>query len=76
MEEKEQKKKFNKKLMIPLISMILIGSIFAMVYIVKSYNVTVPGVNEAFNVSYQVMPLNTNCSTISNWNYSSGSLYK
>jgi hypothetical protein len=48
------KKKFNKKLMIPLMAVFAIGMVFAVGYIVNSLTLTV-GVAEAFEIKYAVM---------------------
>lgn len=65
----EEKTKVSKKILLPVLAILLIGSVLGAIYIVRSYSVSVQGgVKESFDVKYDVLDNpGANCLNVTDW---------
>lgn len=67
MEEEKTKRKVSKKLLLTLLGVLLIGSVLAGVFIVRSHSLANIAVKEAFTVQYAVLPSTGSCAAVTTW---------
>jgi hypothetical protein len=63
MEEQKTKRKISKKILLTLLGVLLIGSVLAGVFMVRSHSLANIAVKEAFTVQFAVLPSSGSCAS-------------